>query len=210
MKRFIPFITLLLFVCFSLPAQNTGKLLFSDYYHEIDRFEFYGTVSVTQRDFRIEIYENEIIFYYVDSGNKSIRAKVAFVKINSDGDRVYIQDLGRLNEPYYFYVKKDGSLSANKRFSYTKGVKPSSQSSSSGSNQNYNINNGNSYNNNSNQPSYVVCPACNGTGRDQGRIQYNTNGGNRYCPTCGKTGLAHEHIYARCGRCDGTGRVKQY
>ena len=71
----------------------------------------------------------------------------------------------------------------------------------------------NTYNNNNyntSQPIYVVCPACNGTGRDQGRIQYNTNGGNRYCPTCGTTGLAHEHIYGRCGRCDGTGRVKQY
>ena len=90
-------------------------------------------------------------------------------------------------------------------------VFPSSSYSSSGSYQGGGVSiPNNTYNNNSNQPTYVVCPACYGTGHDQGRIQYNTNGGNRYCPTCGKTGLAHEQIYGRCGRCDGTGRVKQY
>ncbi|MBR4505706.1 MAG: hypothetical protein IKP21_02915 [Bacteroidales bacterium] len=71
----------------------------------------------------------------------------------------------------------------------------------------------NNYNNpynNSTQPSYVTCPACGGSGRDQGRIQWYTNGGSRYCATCGTTGLAHDHIYGQCGRCSGTGRVQQY
>lgn len=100
-------------------AQEPGKLLHSEVYHEIDRYEFYGEVSVSERDLRMDIYENEIIPYNLN-GNRFSRAKMLFQGLDSEGNRVYQTDAaGHIT---YFTVLKDWDITASQRYSYSKGI----------------------------------------------------------------------------------------
>ena len=169
----------------------------------------------------VEVYSDVVIIKYYKSTEKELNGHNVtynFDKVDNNGNRIYLANVesSKYDKLTYYsngsilastysityipYVgRKDFSI-ADYRF--TKGYIKAS--SSNASNNTYN----NSYNN-SNQTTYVTCPACGGSGRDQGRIQWYTNGGSRYCATCGTSGLAHDHIYGQCGRCGGTGRVQQ-
>ena len=119
MKRIIVLLMVLLLACISSFAQDPGKLLHSEIYHEIDRYEFYGEVSVSERDLRMDIYENEIIPYNLN-GNRFSRAKMLFQGLDSDGNRVYQTDAaGHIT---YFTVLKDWDITASQRYSYSKGI----------------------------------------------------------------------------------------
>ncbi len=119
MKRIIVFLMVQLLAYISSFAQDHGKLLHSEIYHEIDRYEFYGEVSVSERDLRMDIYENEIIPYNLN-GNRFSRAKMLFQGLDSDGNRVYQTDVaGQITS---FTVLKDWDITASQRYSYSKGI----------------------------------------------------------------------------------------
>lgn len=197
MKYYFSILTVLLLAVVTSSAQNLGKLILSDFYHEQELFEFMGQRTVLESDLKIDVYENMMLFFHLD-GQKVKQAD--FYRINDKGERVY--HIKAQSAEHFFTLKKNGAIDGSYGFTYTRGLIGTTQSMDAVTTPDNEYIPG--------QPRYVVCPVCHGTGRDQGRIQYNTNGGQQYCPTCGTTSLAHDHIYSRCGRCDGTGTIKQH
>lgn len=198
----------------SLRAQDYGKMISRDSYHTYWDFTFNGQTTSNLMNYQFTIYEKALVKIFIkDDGSLSKDPAQVFKYVgkNADGELVFHWDDTIYKRPSEtIFMRDSGFLRTDSRdhskYGYTRGFIP--YPNGGGSYSNSYGNGGES--NNSQQVTYVVCPACNGTGRDQGRIQYDTNGGSRYCSTCGTTGLAHQHIYGRCGRCDGTGRVRQY
>lgn len=211
MEKTLRFIIFLIATTFGFTclAQNQGSLLSTEDYFE----QYYSNgVYVPDRNIKVSFYQNAVSIQYYNKGTRDLVGKILmfyYDHTEANGDKVYY------NNPNAFLKTKvtiasDGSIKmTGSTFSFiaTKGFRDIQSQNNVPSSGNGYYNGG--YNNNQ-QTTYVTCPACNGSGRDQGRIQWYTNGGSRYCATCGTTGLAHDHIYGQCGRCGGTGRVKQY
>ena len=132
MKRTFIVLMVVLLSGLSAMAQEPGRLLHSEVYHEIDRFEFFGQASVSERNLRIDIHENEIIPYNLN-GDRCSREKILFHEIDCDGNRVYqMNDAGQITS---FTVIKDWDITANRRYSYSKGIALSSQTTGEGQRQ---------------------------------------------------------------------------
>ena len=198
MKRILSIISLLLFASFMSFSQDNGKLLHSGVYHEYNVFTFMGNSSVLESNKRIDVYENYMRYYLYDNGQPDGARANVFVGLNSEGERIYKQEVPN-GTVYFFVFKKDNNIvETSGTYTYTQGYKPvgGAVPSSMGTGG-------------LSQKTILSCPTCGGRGKLVSGTQYYNNLPDRYCDWCGKFGTYHDHYFYTCETCVGQGFIER-